>query len=94
LRAPPHSDFITDFFSPASLGGNSGVAVSTRYRKDSGKASRFGLSFYNFALYLSCRAKRFVVATAPTVGFRLTGFKGTALASVIGFVELTKVAPC
>ncbi|QUX90335.1 amino acid ABC transporter permease [Marinomonas sp. A3A] len=31
------------------------------------------------------------VATAPTVGFSVQVIKGTALASVIGFVELTKV---
>ena len=30
------------------------------------------------------------IATAPTVGFLVQGVKGTALASVIGFVELTK----
>ncbi|MFT2099107.1 amino acid ABC transporter permease [Marinomonas sp. 2405UD66-6] len=31
------------------------------------------------------------VATAPTVGFSVQVIKGTALASIIGFVELTKV---
>ena len=30
------------------------------------------------------------IATAPTVGFLVQVVKGTALASVIGFVELTK----
>jgi polar amino acid transport system permease protein len=32
------------------------------------------------------------IATAPTVGFLVQVVKGTALASVIGFVELTKAA--
>ncbi len=32
------------------------------------------------------------VAVAPTVGFLVQVIKGTALASVIGFIELTKAA--
>jgi len=33
----------------------------------------------------------FKIAVAPTVGFLVQVIKGTALASVIGFMELTKV---
>lgn len=35
-------------------------------------------------------AAGFCIAIAPTVGFAVQVIKGTALASIIGFVELTK----
>ena len=37
-----------------------------------------------------CCRRRGRIAVAPTVGFLVQVIKGTALASVIGFIELTK----
>jgi len=55
------------------------------------EASRcLGLSFLQTLRFIIL-PQAIRVATAPTVGFSVQVIKGTALASVIGFVELTKV---
>ncbi|RCW96974.1 amino acid ABC transporter permease [Marinomonas foliarum] len=55
------------------------------------EASRcIGLSFLQTLRFIIL-PQAIRVATAPTVGFSVQVIKGTALASVIGFVELTKV---
>jgi polar amino acid transport system permease protein len=55
------------------------------------EASRcLGLSFLQTLRFIIL-PQAIRVATAPTVGFSIQVIKGTALASVIGFVELTKV---
>ena len=55
------------------------------------EASRcLGLSFLQTLRFIIL-PQAIRVATAPTVGFSVQVIKGTAMASVIGFVELTKV---
>ena len=55
------------------------------------EASRcLGLNFIQTLRYIIL-PQAIRVATAPTVGFSVQVIKGTALASIIGFVELTKV---
>lgn len=54
------------------------------------EASRcLGLSFGQ-TLYRVVAPQALRIAIAPTVGFAVQVIKGTALASIIGFVELTK----
>lgn len=54
------------------------------------EASRcLGLNFYQ-TLYRVIAPQALRIAIAPTVGFAVQVVKGTALASIIGFVELTK----
>ncbi|KFD20496.1 putative permease component of an ABC superfamily amino acid transporter [Tatumella ptyseos ATCC 33301] len=54
------------------------------------EASRcVGLTFTQTLIHVVA-PQAFRVALAPTVGFAVQAIKGTALASIIGFVELTK----
>ena len=48
-----------------------------------------GLTYYQTMIHVII-PQSIRVATAPTVGFSIQVVKGTALASIIGFVELTK----
>ena len=48
-----------------------------------------GLNYYQTMIHVII-PQSIRVATAPTVGFSVQVVKGTALASIIGFVELTK----
>jgi polar amino acid transport system permease protein len=58
------------------------------------EASRcLGLSFGQ-TLYRVVAPQALRIAIAPTVGFAVQVIKGTALASIIGFVELTKAGRC
>lgn len=61
-----------------------------RPAKGQWEASRcLGLSFGQ-TLYRVVAPQALRIAIAPTVGFAVQVIKGTALASIIGFVELTK----
>jgi len=48
-----------------------------------------GLTYYQTMIHVII-PQSIRVATAPTIGFSVQVVKGTALASIIGFVELTK----
>ena len=52
-------------------------------------AKTMGLSYYQTMIHVII-PQTIRVATAPTVGFSVQVVKGTALASIIGFIELTK----
>ncbi|WP_024953543.1 amino acid ABC transporter permease [Sulfurospirillum arcachonense] len=52
-------------------------------------AKTLGLNYYQSMVHVII-PQSIRVATAPTIGFSVQVVKGTALASIIGFVELTK----
>lgn len=66
------------------------VRQHSRAAEGQWEASRcLGLSFGQ-TLYRVVAPQALLIAIAPTVGFAVQVIKGTALASIIGFVELTK----
>ena len=66
------------------------VRQHSRAAKGQWEASRcLGLNFGQ-TLYRVVAPQAIRIAIAPTVGFAVQVIKGTALASIIGFVELTK----
>ncbi|ADG92726.1 polar amino acid ABC transporter, inner membrane subunit [Arcobacter nitrofigilis DSM 7299] len=52
-------------------------------------AKTMGLNYYQSMIHVII-PQTIRVATAPTIGFSVQVVKGTALASIIGFIELTK----
>ena len=54
-------------------------------------ATALGLRYYNRMRYVLL-PQALKIALAPTVGFLVQLIKGTSLASIIGFVELTRAA--